>query len=297
MVAFRFTEPNMHGTQIAEFIGLSVLVFIAAWEPPATWLRKAAHIRRKAVLFGALWLIIAVMYWWLFRLETNAWSSLFFLVELGGITYLGKEVNIAQAIEQYKMDVRRDLIPFLQLDHLIDEGKLDEYVAEYDKMDLKGHTQAEVDSHLAERRREIGVAKVFGTFEALVKGLRESMHRSIENPESVAFGTMKYRRNRLRLGVAMVGIALVAHGAHTLSESDDSDLAYLREAIANEHAQFVSISARLATLERRDSVSFQAQSLRGSPQGANDDGGGMHAGDGADRGGQRGQPRDLPDHP
>jgi hypothetical protein len=250
----------MHGLQIAEFVGLSVLVFIAGWDPGGTLLRKA-HIRKKAVISGALWLIITVVYWWLFRLETNAWSSFFFLVELGGITSLAKEVYVAQAVEQYERDVRRDLIPFLQLDHLIDEGKLDEYVVEYHKLDLKGHAQAEVDSRLAEVRGEIAVCKLMGTFEARVKELRESMHRSIEKPEWVASGAMKYRSNRLRLGVAMVGIALVAHGAHTLGESDDSDLTYLREAIANEHAQFVSISDRLATLERRDSVNFLAQSF------------------------------------
>jgi hypothetical protein len=127
------------------------------------------------------------------------------LVEIAGVTYVTREVYMAQDFERYRRVVG-ELKAFVDLEHLAEEGKPEAYLSEYYRLD--GRSQRQADTN-------ISLAKHLGTFDADVDKVRRETRRAFERPRGpLADQTLEYRRHRLVRGVILIVLALATHGLY-----------------------------------------------------------------------------------
>ncbi len=136
--------------KIAEFLLIASLVVATAWRSwrgPFLRVAKEFDISYRIPRFAlGIWLILAGAFCALFWREREFTQLLALLLELGGVTYLAREVYVAQHLEQYLASIEK-VRQFVALESLIDDK---EYARAYYKLDHKTQKEAEDDISAAE---------------------------------------------------------------------------------------------------------------------------------------------------
>lgn len=198
-------EVNMNTWSVAEYILLVLLVVFAAWEPRGLRLKNALRwLRFKTMsrFYVLVWIFPATVFWWFFWVKSEHWQLLGLLTEIAGVTYLAREVNIAQTFE----GLRHTLCKLIELESLVDQKKYKEYLIEYFKIDggKPMYTADYLDS--------------VGVIEQEVVDLKIATRQSFDRLYGeTADLTFTYRRNRLLRGLALVVLGLSGHGLHMLA--------------------------------------------------------------------------------
>src|SRR5689334_19417476 len=136
----------MNPWPLPEFLLIVAAIVTIAWEPrPGPLRRVPARLRiRHSRFFAAAWVATAAASWLLFRGTTEVCSLVALLAEIGGVTYLAREVYFAQLFEEYRRGAEA-IKPFVDLEPLIDQGRSEEYVTAYYKLDGRSAKEAEED--------------------------------------------------------------------------------------------------------------------------------------------------------
>lgn len=203
----------------------------AAWEPRPRWLLRALRssgLRSVSLLFLGIWIALALSFCFYFWGRQGFWQLLASLVEIAGVTYLAREVYIAQEFEEYRR-VTGALKPFVELEPLVERGKLEEYVVEYYKLDGRPESEAQAD---------ISALKQSGTLAEEVEGLRSKARRSFDRPDGpLADRTFEYRRARLLRGIVLIVLAAAGHAVHALGTHEEAETALLRAKLERTQSQ------------------------------------------------------------
>jgi hypothetical protein len=163
-------------------------------------------VQKFPTFFAGVWIAITLGFWWFFWGRSEFWQLLALLMEMAGVTYLAREVYIAQGFEEYRR-VTSEVKPFVYLEPLADQGKYQEYVTEYYRICGRAPREAEVD---------IALFTSLGTLAEKANELQSHTRATFERPKGpLANAPFKYRRNRLLRGVIPVTLGLAGHGLLT----------------------------------------------------------------------------------
>ncbi len=208
---FVFNLLGQNWIAAIEFLVIAAVVIGAAWEPRKRTVGSIVALLRirYSTFFDAVWVLVVAAFFLLFWRRSEFWPLLAVLAEIAGVIYLAREVYVAQEFEEYRRGTEA-IRPFIEIEMLADQGKYDEYVYTYYKLD--GRTRNEADA-------DMSVAKLFGTLEQQVNKLRAQARVAFERPRGpLAVETFLYRRRRLIRGVVLVSIGLAGHGLHLLMQ-------------------------------------------------------------------------------
>jgi hypothetical protein len=191
------------------FTLIVALAMFAAWQGRfrrfEDFLRKKLAIKRISIFYILVWAITGAAFWWFFHDRLERWEFLCLIVEVAGVTFLAREVNMAQSFEF----IRNGLERLAELGEITDPR---EYYRKYSELDGRPKEEVEKDLEKAEKQ---------ATLYADVDELKMQVPSRLEKMNGeIADLLSKNRKRLLFLGVTLVALALWGHGVLALTQPE-----------------------------------------------------------------------------
>jgi hypothetical protein len=237
--------------KVAEFLLIASLVVGTEWGRASIVLAlksiiKALKTRRVVFPISkfvvGIWILVVGTFCALFWQEPEFARLFALLIELAGVTYLAREVYLAQESERYQRKIAK-VRQYLALESLTDNN---EYIREYYKLSSWTAKEAEDDISKNEREEILSLR---------VQKLKALARSRVEEEGPISDLVESSRRTNLKFGIVLLTLGLVGHGLNELFLHESPEIARLRNVVMETQARINELSS--TTRDEQTQVSRQ----------------------------------------